>query len=147
PKTVQSLPPEHFLGALRAGYRYARHSSAMRLVLIRTLGFFLFSSALWAMLPLVGRRELGLDAAGYGGLLGCMGAGAVAGALLLKQLRKKVASNTISILATLLFAAATLALALAHNAWLAGAVMFAAGLDRKSTRLNSSHVKISYAVF
>lgn len=126
--TVHSLPPEHFFGALRAGYRYARHSPAMRLVLIRTLGFFLFSSALWAMLPLVGRRELGLDAAGYGALLGCMGAGAIVGALLLKQLRKKVASNRVSIWATLLFAAATLALALAPNAWLAGAVMFAAGV-------------------
>ncbi|EZQ17302.1 MFS transporter [Halopseudomonas bauzanensis] len=125
---VQSLPPEHFFGALRAGYRYARHSPAMRLVLIRTLGFFLFSSALWAMLPLVGRRELGLDAAGYGALLGCMGTGAIVGALLLKHLRKKVASNRVSVWATLLFAAATLALALAPNAWLAGAVMFAAGV-------------------
>ncbi len=125
---TQSLPPEHFFGALRAGYRYARHSPAMRLVLIRTLGFFLFGSALWAMLPLVGRRELGLDAAGYGALLGCMGAGAVFGALLLKRLRTTVAANTISIWATLLFAGATLALALAPNAWIAGAVMFAAGL-------------------
>lgn len=126
--TIYSLPPEHFFGALRAGYRYARHSPAMRLVLIRTLGFFLFSSALWAMLPLVGRRELGLDAAGYGGLLGCMGAGAIVGALLLKKLRKTVASNTISIWTSLLFAAATFALASAPNAWLAGAVMFGAGL-------------------
>jgi MFS family permease len=125
---VHNLPPEHVFGALRAGYRYARHSAAMRLVLIRTLGFFLFGSALWAMLPLVGRRELGLDAAGYGALLGCMGAGAVVGALLLKRLRKTVVANTISIWATLLFAAATLALALAPNGWLAGAVMFAAGL-------------------
>lgn len=128
PPTVRSLPPEHFFGALRAGYRYARHSPAMRLVLIRTLGFFLFSSALWAMLPLVGRRELGLDAAGYGALLGCMGAGAVVGALMLKRLRRKVGSNTISIWATLLFSAATLTLALAVNAWLAGVVMFFAGL-------------------
>lgn len=126
--TARSLPPEHFFGALRAGYRYARHSAAMRLVLVRTLGFFLFGSALWAMLPLVGRRELGLDAAGYGALLGCMGAGAVVGALLLKRLRKTVEANTISIWATLLFAAGTLALALAPNGWLAGAVMFAAGL-------------------
>ncbi|MFH5926955.1 MFS transporter [Roseomonas xinghualingensis] len=128
PPAARRLPPEHFFGALRTGYRYARHSPAMRLVLIRTLGFFLFGSALWAMLPLVGRRELGLDAAGYGALLGCMGAGAVGGALLLKRLRKTVVANTISIWATLLFAAATLALALAPNAWLAAAVMFAAGL-------------------
>lgn len=126
--TAHSLPPEHFFGALRAGYRYVRHSDAMRLVLVRTLGFFLFGSALWAMLPLVGRRELGLDAAGYGALLGCMGAGAVVGALLLKRLRKIVAANTTSIWATLLFAGATLALALAPNVWFAGAVMFVAGL-------------------
>src|SRR5690606_22835432 len=26
PTAVRSLPPEHFFGALRAGYRYARHS-------------------------------------------------------------------------------------------------------------------------
>src|SRR5690606_21084003 len=125
---ANSLPAEHFFSALRAGYRYARHSPTMRLVLVRTMGFFLFGSALWAMLPLIGRRELGLDATGYGALLGCMGAGAVVGALLLKRLRKTVAANSISIWATLLFATATMALALAPNGWLAGAVMCAAGL-------------------
>ncbi|GLU28217.1 MFS transporter [Brucella sp. NBRC 12950] len=126
--TEFALPPEHFFGALRAGYRYARHSAAMRLVLIRSAGFFLFGSALWAMLPLVGRRGLGLEAAGYGALLGCMGAGAVLGAFILKRLRKNVSANTISIWATLLFAFATLTLALVPNAWIAGAVMFLAGL-------------------
>jgi len=128
PQTVRTLPPEHFFGALKAGYRYTRHSPAMRLVLVRTIGFFLFSSALWAMLPLVARRGLGLDAAGYGALLGCMGAGAIVGALVLKRARKTVPANTISIGATLLFALSTLALALATNVWLAGTVMFAAGL-------------------
>ncbi|TRW94607.1 MFS transporter [Paracoccus sp. M683] len=123
-----SLPPEHFFGALKAGYRYARHSSAMRLVLIRAAGFFLFGSALWAMLPLVGRRILGLDAAGYGALLGCMGAGAVLGALLLKRLRKRIPANTISIWATVGFALATLALGLVPTGWIAGVVMFMAGI-------------------
>ncbi|MFD2651391.1 MFS transporter [Brucella rhizosphaerae] len=125
---VNSLPPEHFFGALKAGYRYARHSPAMRLVLIRAFSFFLFGSALWAMLPLVGRRGLGLDAAGYGALLGAMGVGAVLGAVLLKRLRKTIDANTISIWATCLFALATLMLALVPNAWFAGAVMFVAGL-------------------
>ncbi|WP_159591037.1 MFS transporter [Chelativorans xinjiangense] len=127
PGTMRSLPPEHFIGALKAGYRYARHSAAMRVVLIRAVGFFVFASALWAMLPLVARRGLGLDAAGYGALLGCMGAGAVIGALLLKRLRKQVPANTISIGATLLFAGATLTLALVSDAWIAGAVMLIAG--------------------
>lgn len=128
PATVHTLPPEHFLGALKAGVRYARHAPALRLVMVRAIGFFLFGSALWAMLPLVARRELGLDAAGYGALLGCMGVGAVAGALLLKRLRRRISANTISIGATVLFAGAALSLALAPNAWLAGAAMFLAGL-------------------
>lgn len=128
PETVHALPPEHFFGALKAGYRYTRHSPAMRLVLIRAVGFFLFGSALWAMLPLVARRGLMLDAAGYGALLGCMGAGAVLGALVLKRLRRTVSANRISIGATLLFALATLALSQVPNAWIAGGVMFAAGL-------------------
>ncbi len=128
PAATHKLPPEHFLGALKAGYRYARHAPALRLVLIRAVGFFVFGSALWAMLPLVARRGLGLDAAGYGALLGCMGAGAVIGALLLKRLRGKVSANAISIGATVLFALATVSLALAGSAVFAGGVMLVAGL-------------------
>ena len=127
PQAVHGLPPEHFFGAIKAGYRYTRHSPALRLVLIRAVGFFLFGSALWAMLPLVARRGLELDAAGYGALLGCMGAGAVVGAILLKRLRRRVPANTLSIGATLVFALSTTALALATSAWAAGSVMFAAG--------------------
>ncbi|WP_269715357.1 MFS transporter [Caulobacter sp. NIBR2454] len=123
-----ALPPEHFIGALKAGVRYARHAPALRLVLIRAVGFFLFGSALWAMLPLVARRELGLDAAGYGALLGCMGAGAVIGALLLRRLRGRVATNVLSIGATVLFAGAALGLAASHNPYVAGGVMVVAGL-------------------
>ncbi|WP_324763540.1 MFS transporter (plasmid) [Sinorhizobium meliloti] len=128
PADSHALPPEHFVGALKAGYRYARHAPALRLVLVRAVGFFVFSSALWAMLPLVARRGLGLDAAGYGALLGCMGAGAVVGALLLKKLRRHIPANTLSIGATLLFALATLLLAITSNPWAAGAVMAIAGL-------------------
>lgn len=128
PATVHSLPPEHFLGALKAGYRYARHAPALQLVLVRAVGFFLFGSALWAMLPLVARRGLHLEAAGYGALLGCMGAGAVVGALLLKRLRRRISANRISVGSTALFATATMTLAVAPNAWAAGAVMFVAGL-------------------
>ncbi|MGV6873759.1 MFS transporter [Pseudochelatococcus sp. B33] len=128
PANVHTLPPEHFIGALKAGYRYARHAPALRLVLIRAVGFFIFGSALWAMLPLVARRGLGLDAAGYGALLACMGAGAIGGALLLKKLRKRVPANTISVGATILFAVALLTMAIAPNAWVAGAVMLIAGL-------------------
>ena len=35
-------------------------------------------SALWALLPVIGQRQLGLGAAGFGLLMGCLGTGAVA---------------------------------------------------------------------
>ncbi|RZJ94094.1 MAG: MFS transporter [Brevundimonas sp.] len=127
--TTGALPPEHFLGALRTGYRYARHAPALQLVLVRSIAFFLFSSALWALLPLVGRRELGLDAAGYGALLGAMGFGAVVGAVVLSRVRKRISANRLSIIASLAFAVATFALARAENAWIAGGVMVLAGLS------------------
>ena len=126
--TLGDLPPEHFLGALRTGYRYARHAPALQLVLLSSVAFFLFSSALWALLPVLGRRVLGLDAAGYGALLGCMGVGAIIGAVALARVRKHVSSNTLSIVGSVVFAAATLALAHVGDAIVAGGVMVFAGL-------------------
>jgi MFS family permease len=129
PVTESKLPPEHFIGALKAGYRYARHAPALQLVLIRAIGFFLFASALWSMLPLVGRRGLGLDAMGYGALLACMGAGAVVGALSLREARKHISVNRISIATTALFAAATCVLAFAPHVWAAAVAMLVAGFS------------------
>lgn len=124
---ANKLPPEHFWGAIKAGYRYARHSRPLQIVLLRTAAFFIFSSALWAMLPIVARRELGLTATGYGILLGCMGAGAILGAIALKHLRRITSDNTISIGATVLYAGAMCGLALSGTGYAAGIAMFAAG--------------------
>ncbi|HEV7258102.1 MAG TPA: MFS transporter [Bosea sp. (in: a-proteobacteria)] len=122
------LPAEHFFGALRAGARYASQASALQIVLIRSAGFFLFASALWALLPLIARRELGLGPAGYGGLLTLMGLGAVAGAMLLPRLRDRLSANRMTIVASLLFALSTGGLALAPDFATAGAVLALAGL-------------------
>jgi MFS family permease len=104
-------PSEPLLSAIRAGIRYARHAPALRAVLIRT-GFVVpFSSALWALLPVLARHEMGVDSVGYGILFGSLGAGAVAGALLLRQLRSRLSTDSLAAGATILFAAATMALA------------------------------------
>ena len=81
--TPGDMPAERLLGALRTGYRYARHAPLLQRVLLRALAFFPFASAVWALLPLVASRELGGDARLYGALLGCIGVGAVTAALLL----------------------------------------------------------------
>jgi predicted MFS family arabinose efflux permease len=80
------LPPEHFVSAMLAGLRYARGAPLLKAVLIRTFALFLFASALLALLPLIGRRTLGLSADQYGLLLGAMGVGALAAAFVMKRL-------------------------------------------------------------
>jgi MFS family permease len=56
----------------------------------------------------VARQELGLDAFGYGVLLGCVGVGAIVGATLLPRLKHRLRLDTVVALASVLYAAATL---------------------------------------
>ena len=70
-------PPEEMLGATAAGMRYVRHAPALQAVLVRTGVFILGASALWALLPVMVRQELGLEATGYGIILGSLGLGGV----------------------------------------------------------------------
>ena len=79
-KTVERvLPgvPETLFAGVQSGVRFARHSTAMRSLVILNISFTLCASALWALIPLVARDQLGLGAGGYGLLYGTFGAGAV----------------------------------------------------------------------
>ena len=77
---------------------------------------------------MVTRHELGLDATGYGIILGSLGFGAVAGALLLPRLRRALPIDRLTGAATLVFAAATLALASLRFVPLVVASMVAGGI-------------------
>src|SRR5437763_858736 len=98
------LPPERVIGAMRAGVRYVRHATGYHAVLVRDAAFVLSASAVWALLPLVARTELHLDASGYGLVLGGLGVGAIAGGLALPRLRGRVSLERLLVAATLLFA-------------------------------------------
>lgn len=86
---ARRAPPEAVAGALRAGLRYALASSALQSVLLRALGFLLFASAPWALLPLVARGLPDGGAHLYGMMLAAIGVGGVGGALLLPVLRAR----------------------------------------------------------
>jgi MFS family permease len=128
PVAKSNLPPEQVLGAIRAGVRYVRHAPALQAVLVRAAVFILCASALWALLPLVARRELGLSATGYGVLLGCIGLGGVTGASFLPRVRPKISTDSLVIGATLVFAAVTIVLGYVHIATLVGASLFFGGI-------------------
>lgn len=113
--TASPGPPERVIGAIMAGMRYTMNSPSLKSVLIRTAVFIIPASALWALLPVVANRDLSLGAEGYGLLLGSLGVGAVAGALVLPRLRRTVSTDVLMVAATLVYALATLAPGFVQN--------------------------------
>ncbi|WP_084430324.1 MFS transporter [Kibdelosporangium aridum] len=107
PADRRPLGSEHILTAVRSGARYVRSSPAYSRVLVRCVLFVLFASSLWALLPAIARGPLGLDAGGYGVLLGCVGAGAIGGALIVPRLLRTAGKNLVLTMATIAYAAST----------------------------------------
>jgi len=94
---------EPFIEATRAGLRYVWNAGVVRRVLIRLALFIIPASALWALLPLIASRQLGLDSNGYGLLLGAVGVGSVGGAFLIPRARDKWGSNVTVMVSSALF--------------------------------------------
>jgi MFS family permease len=95
------LPAEHFGQAIWSGLRYARHNRHLRGTLMRAVGFFLFASAYWALLPLVAREQIAGGPGVYGVLLGFIGVGAVGGAFFLPWLKSKLGPDRLMALGAL----------------------------------------------
>ncbi len=121
------LPAERVLSAIRAGLRYVRHAPPLRAVLVRTGAFIIGGSAMWAVLPLIARYELNMEASGYGILLGCFGAGAVAGGAYLPKLSGRFSNDAIVAGASGIFALVTAELAIVHSQLLAYLAMALGG--------------------
>jgi MFS family permease len=124
---------EPFLPALRAGGRYVRHEPVVRRLLLRFATFMVPACAVWALLPLIASRQLGLSADGYGLLFAALGLGAVVGALGLGRVRQYLSSNGVLGLAAAVFAPAFALLALAPDAVVALPLLVACGFGWTAT--------------
>ncbi len=80
-----------------------------------------------ALLPSIARQRLGLGSAGYGLLLGCVGAGAMIAATFGPALRNKLDPRVIYALACLVIAASAALLAVTHSIALVVVALVAAG--------------------
>ena len=118
---------ERLLPGLRAGGRYVRHAPVVRRILLRAGLFLVPGSALWALLPLVATSRLRLGSGGYGILLGALGVGAIGGAIVLPQVRARLSANTMTVVASLAYAAALVVLGLSHTLVLSLLVLLLAG--------------------
>ena len=113
PQAASATSRERFLPALRAGGRYIWHEPIVRRILLRTIMFAVPAMALWALLPLIASRRLGLGAAGFGALFGAFGLGAIIGAVALGRVRDRLSNNGKLGAAGLLYAAVTAVIVLA----------------------------------
>jgi len=102
---------ERFARTMLTGLQYTWRDYHQRLVLARSIVWMLCASALWGLLPLVARRELTLDATGYGLLVTCVGLGAIGGSFALPRLRRRWATNALLISAISIFIVVLLVLA------------------------------------
>jgi predicted MFS family arabinose efflux permease len=143
-KTRATAPAERWLAAMHGGLRYVRHSPELIAAFVRTGTSIFGGIGLIALLPLFARRSLGLDSAGFGALLGCMGAGAVLAAVVLPRVTARVTAEDTLSGGTLAFGAAVIALAFARAAWVAGALMVGAGLAWMSV-ISSLNVAVQLA--
>ncbi|MCU0586674.1 MAG: MFS transporter [Syntrophobacteraceae bacterium] len=119
--------PESLLAAMRTGIRFAIESSALRAIFIRSASFIFCGSALMALLPLIARQRLMVGSEGYGLLVGVFGLGAVAGAVMLPSVRRRLSLNTLAVLAASLFGLAMAAVAVVHDYTVACIVLFLSG--------------------
>ena len=128
PQAASAARRERFLPALRAGGRYIWHEPVVRRILLRTVMFAVPAMALWALLPLIASRQLGLGADGFGALFGAFGLGAIVGAMALGRVRDRLSNNGMLGAAGLLYAAATAVIVLAPGFPAALATLVFAGL-------------------
>jgi MFS family permease len=99
----------------------------MRRVLAQCLLFVPAATGLWALLPLVASEQLRVGAGGYGLLLSALGVGAVAGALVLPTVRRRVPVHILITAAFVLYTLAVAALAVTGLLAVALVVLAVAG--------------------
>lgn len=88
-----NLPTERFFAAMRAGVRFAKSSDPLRATLINAFAYFSVASVYWALLPLIARDLLQGGPELYGNLMGGLGIGALATALIMPTLRARFGMN------------------------------------------------------
>jgi MFS family permease len=89
PHPPTRLPAERLWGGMLSALRFAWHSHTVLAQLVRAAAYSGAGSALWAVLPIIGQRQLGLGAEGFGLMMGCMGTGAVIAGSLIGKMRAR----------------------------------------------------------
>ncbi len=123
-----ALPGERFIGAIRVGFNYAMQAPRLQVILLRIFLFFLHSTALVALLPLVAQSLHGGGAGFFTIMLSCLGAGAVFAALYFPRWRQRYGPNTFVVAGSLVHAAMAALIVGVPEVWVALPAMVVAGM-------------------
>ncbi len=126
--TPSPLGRERLLSAMRVGMQFVAQSSRLRATLVQVALFFLHSTALLALLPLIARGLPGGGAGTFTLLLASMGIGAIGAAFAMPRLRQMMPRDALVLRATLLQSVATAVMAVAPNVWVAVLAMLVNGM-------------------
>jgi len=126
-KREGSLPPERLWTGMLNGLRYIQHSQQQRIALRYLFMFDLSGCVLWALLPLIAKDQLKLEANGYGLLLGSLGVGAILAATQLPRLLNYFPIRKLVVLSGLLYAMVILAVPFINNTPLICCLLVLAG--------------------
>jgi len=127
PRT-SALPGERFLGAMRVGLNYAMQSPRLKVILLRIFLFFLQSTALMALLPLVARSLHGGGAGTFTVMLSCVGAGAIVAALYFPRWRQRFNRDQFVVGGTVIHAALSCLIVAVPEIWVALPAMVLLGM-------------------
>ncbi len=127
PRT-SALPGERFVGAMRVGLNYAMQSPRLKVILLRIFLFFLQSTALVALLPLVARTLHGGGAGTFTVMMSCVGAGAIVAALYFPRWRQRFNRDQFVRGGTLIHAALSCLIVAVPEIWIALPAMVIIGM-------------------
>jgi MFS family permease len=124
---TQDLPSERFLGAMKVGFRYTRHSRPLQIILLRSIGYIWFSCVIFSLLPSLAIHRLGLGSSGFGLLTSCVGIGAVGVTFILPYLRERLAVNQLLATFTVIAVIAQVVIALVPHTLIVALCLVLAG--------------------
>jgi MFS family permease len=110
------LPLENFLESFLTAIRYVRHSPGVQIVLTRNALLAFFISLIPALMPVIGLKEIALNALGCGLMFSAIGVGSVIAALLLLGwMQARFSPNILTVLANLVLGLVFVLMAFVRN--------------------------------
>jgi MFS family permease len=113
---------------MRAGLQYVRQSNQLKAIFIRTFLFFLQSTGLIALLPVIAKDHFQGNAHIFTLLLSCLGLGAVIAGSQLPRLKIYLSTNQLANYGIILLSISSTAVVLSLNLWLASVFMLICGI-------------------